>query len=57
MNQQRQQIDQKQSEIMPSNIGNQSCADSVAMNSSVNDMGVYHPHMNNQHGAQVAPSE
>ena len=57
MNQQRQQIDQKQSEIMPSNIGNQSCADSVAMGSSVHDMGVYHPHMNNQHGAQVAPRE
>lgn len=57
MNQQRQQIDQKQSEMMPSTMGNQSCAESVAMSSSVNDMGVYHPHMNNQQGPQVAPSE
>lgn len=53
----QRQIDQKHPEIIPNAMGNQSCADSVAMGSSVNDMGVYHPHMNNQHGPQLPSNE
>jgi hypothetical protein len=38
-------------------MGNQSCAESMAMSSSVNDTGVYHPHMNSQHGPQMLSNE